>query len=52
VSLGNHEYDHEAGGQHDPSRAPANGFRPWWGNFGTDSRGECGVPFYHRFDGI
>eukprot|EP00042_Codosiga_hollandica_P031311 m.189441 g.189441 ORF g.189441 m.189441 type:complete len:738 (-) comp53605_c0_seq1:112-2325(-) len=48
MSIGNHEYDHEHGGQHDPSGAPGEGFHPWWGNMGSDSSGECAVPMYHR----
>jgi acid phosphatase type 7 len=49
VSMGNHEYDHMAGGQNDPSGAAGQGFHPVWGNYGADSGGECGVPMYHRF---
>ena len=31
VGIGNHEYDHESGGERDPSGAPgAGGFRPGW----------------------
>jgi hypothetical protein len=31
VSIGNHEYDHETGGERDPSGAPIpGGFRPKW----------------------
>jgi hypothetical protein len=31
VSIGNHEYDHETGGEKDPSGAPGpGGFRPKW----------------------
>merc|ERR1712032_1682159 len=43
VSLGNHEYDHLGGANKDPSNAGI-GFHPWWGNYGDDSNGECGVP--------
>ena len=50
VSIGNHEYDHETGGDKDPSHAPGQGgFRPEWGDYGTDSGGECAVPMVHRF---
>ena len=49
VGIGNHEQDHESGGSKDPSGAPANGYHPKWGNFGTDSGGECGVPMFYRF---
>ncbi|CAF3761640.1 unnamed protein product [Adineta steineri] len=51
VGIGNHEYDHETGGNNkDPSGAPGpGGFRPKWGNYGTDSGGECAVPMVHRF---
>lgn len=49
VSIGNHEYDHLNGGSHDPSGAAGNGFHPKWGNMGSDSSGECGVPVYNRF---
>eukprot|EP00731_Ephydatia_muelleri_P016712 Em0009g1136a len=49
VSIGNHEQDHTMGGANDPSHASGNGFHPWWGNYGDDSGGECGVPFYNRF---
>mmetsp|Transcript_113118 Transcript_113118/g.169184 ORF Transcript_113118/g.169184 Transcript_113118/m.169184 type:complete len:86 (-) Transcript_113118:148-405(-) len=49
ISVGNHEYDHTSGGEHDPSGAPDNGFHPSWGNFGGDSGGECAVPPFKRF---
>ena len=49
VSIGNHEYDHLAGGANDPSGAPGNGFRPFSSNYYNDSNGECAVPIYHRF---
>ena len=49
VGIGNHEQDHEVGGEKDPSGAPGEGFHPKWGNYGTDSGGECGVPMYNRF---
>ncbi|CAF1079501.1 unnamed protein product [Rotaria sordida] len=50
VSIGNHEYDHVTGGDKDPSGAPGpGGFRPGWGDYGTDSGGECAVPMVHRF---
>lgn len=52
VAVGNHEYDHEAGGDggKDPSRVETDsGFMPPWGNFGNDSGGECGVPTSKRF---
>ena len=50
TGIGNHEYDHETGGDKDPSHAPGKGgFRPIWGNYGTDSGGECAVPMVHRF---
>eukprot|EP01006_Ploeotia_vitrea_P031256 TRINITY_DN63577_c1_g3_i1.p1 TRINITY_DN63577_c1_g3~~TRINITY_DN63577_c1_g3_i1.p1 ORF type:complete len:592 (+),score=290.91 TRINITY_DN63577_c1_g3_i1:201-1778(+) len=49
VSIGNHEYDHEAGGEHDPSGASGQGWHPSWGNMGSDSRGECAVPIVNRF---
>lgn len=49
VGVGNHEQDHERGGKKDPSGAPGEGFHPWWGGFGHDSNGECGVPMYYRF---
>ena len=49
VSIGNHEQDHTSGGEKDPSGAPGQGFHPYWGNFGDDSGGECGVPMYNRF---
>jgi len=38
TTIGNHEYDHE--------NQP---FKPSWGNYGSDSQGECGIPFYYRF---
>jgi acid phosphatase type 7 len=47
--VGNHEYDHVSGGENDPSGAPGVGFHPSWGNFGDDSAGECGRPFFERF---
>jgi len=50
TSIGNHEYDHETGGERDPSGAPGTGgFRPGWGDYGRDSGGECAVPMVHRF---
>jgi hypothetical protein len=52
VGVGNHEYDHTAGGGggRDPSGVPTpHGFMPPWGNFGDDSGGECGVPTARRF---
>merc|ERR1740130_2558684 len=49
VSLGNHEYDHDSGGDKDPSGAAGTGFHPTWGNYGDDSAGECGVPVVKRF---
>lgn len=38
VSIGNHEMDYE--GQK---------FKPSWANYGSDSGGECGVPYVSRF---
>jgi len=38
VTIGNHEYDH-----------PTQPFKPSWSNYGDDSRGECGIPFFYRF---
>ncbi|KAF4677412.1 hypothetical protein FOL47_001624 [Perkinsus chesapeaki] len=38
VSIGNHEFDYSSGGWH-----------PSWGNFGSDSGGECGIPTKHRY---
>jgi len=51
VGVGNHEYDHTTGGiGRDPSGVTTDdGFRPAWGNFRTDSGGECGVPIAKRF---
>eukprot|EP01035_Chromulina_nebulosa_P018126 gene18126-23780_t len=49
VSVGNHEYDHTSGGENDPSGASGQGYHPSWGNYGSDSYGECGVPLYYRF---
>ncbi|CAB9508582.1 Probable inactive purple acid phosphatase [Seminavis robusta] len=52
VSIGNHEYDHTDGGGagKDPSGVPTkDGYKPRWGNFGTDSGGECGVPTARHF---
>ncbi|TMW60176.1 hypothetical protein Poli38472_000218 [Pythium oligandrum] len=52
VSVGNHEHDYTAGGEHDPSGeagSAGNGFHPHWGNYGEDSLGECSVPMYHRW---
>ena len=49
VAIGNHEQDHLVGGNKDPSHAPGEGFHPSWGNYGSDSGGECGVPMYERF---
>jgi len=56
VTVGNHEYDH-AGLHPEPSGAPPGGWHPSgtspvpWGNLGDDSRGECGVPVWARFNG-
>ena len=52
IGVGNHEYDHTAGGENgkDPSGLNAShGFQPDWGNMGDDSGGECGVPTARRF---
>ena len=51
VGIGNHEYDHTTGGiGRDPSGVTTDeGFHPAWGNFRTDSGGECGVPTAKRF---
>ena len=52
IGVGNHEYDHMAGGENgkDPSGLnSSHGFMPEWGNFGDDSGGECGVPTARRF---
>jgi len=38
VSIGNHEFDHYGQEWH-----------PLWSNYGNDSGGECGVPFFKRF---
>jgi hypothetical protein len=38
VAIGNHEYDY-----------PGQEFLPSWSNYGTDSSGECGVPYAVRF---
>jgi len=56
VTVGNHEYDH-VGSHPEPSGAPPGGWHPNgtspvpWGNLGDDSRGECGVPVWARFNG-
>ena len=49
ICIGNHEYCHMEGGSKDPSHAPGEGFHPKWGDYANDSRGECGVPVFHRF---
>jgi hypothetical protein len=52
IGVGNHEYDHTAGGgrDKDPSGViTPHGFSPVWGNFHNDSGGECGVPTNERF---
>ena len=51
VGVGNHEYDHTAGGiGHDPSDVSTDdGWRPSWFNGGVDSGGECGVPMFKRY---
>jgi len=46
------EYDYTSGGQNDPSKPndPSGiGFHPEWGNYGSDSEGECSVPMIHRW---
>ena len=42
IAVGNHEYDYFDGASRDPSGAQP--YHPLWGNFLTDSGGECGVP--------
>jgi hypothetical protein len=51
VQLGNHEYDHLSGGGKDRTNKEETetGWNPFWGNFGHDSHGECGVPTLNRF---
>jgi hypothetical protein len=52
ISVGNHEYDYEEGGNsgRDPSLSNiTNGYHPSWGNFENDSGGECGVPTAKHF---
>ena len=49
LGTGNHDYDHDAGGDKDPSRAPGNGYHPSWGSYGDDSGGECAVPIVSRY---
>ena len=52
IGIGNHEYDHTGGGENgkDPSGITSgSGFMPNWGDFATDSSGECGVPVAKRF---
>ncbi|GAM17475.1 hypothetical protein SAMD00019534_006500 [Acytostelium subglobosum LB1] len=39
VSIGNHEYDY--------TKQP---FYPEWSDYGSDSGGECGVPYYYRYN--
>ncbi|WIA30488.1 hypothetical protein OEZ86_000572 [Tetradesmus obliquus] len=50
VAIGNHEYGYRkgSGAMVDPSGA-AGPYQPSWGNFGPDSRGECGVMTARRF---
>jgi hypothetical protein len=50
VAIGNHEYGYRkgSGSAIDPSGAPGP-YQPSWGNFGPDSRGECGVMTARRF---
>ena len=50
VTVGNHEYDH-TGSHLEPSGSVVTGWHPSWGNYGDDSRGECGVPTAARFNG-
>jgi phosphodiesterase/alkaline phosphatase D-like protein len=38
VAIGNHEYDW-----------PGQSFKPNWSNYGYDSGGECGMPYFKRF---
>lgn len=48
------EYVYTSGGERDPSGgagASGNGFHPSWGNYGSDSNGECSVPTHHRWHG-
>ncbi|XP_065181064.1 uncharacterized protein LOC135811750 [Sycon ciliatum] len=49
VGIGNHDYDHVAGGTRDPSGAPDQGYHPSWGVYGDDSGGECAAPIVSRF---
>lgn len=50
VAIGNHEYGYSkgSGAVIDPSGAPGP-YQPSWGNFGPDSKGECGVMTARRF---
>ena len=53
VSIGNHEYDHLSSvndGGVDVSGVIGDGYHPSWGNFGDDSRGECGAPSFYRYE--
>eukprot|EP00054_Salpingoeca_dolichothecata_P032630 m.266334 g.266334 ORF g.266334 m.266334 type:complete len:548 (+) comp30550_c0_seq1:67-1710(+) len=38
MGIGNHDFDYK--------QQP---FKPWWGTYGEDSGGECGVPYRARF---
>eukprot|EP00934_Nitzschia_sp_Nitz4_P002306 Nitzschia sp. Nitz4//scaffold36_size144017//141374//142942//NITZ4_003121-RA/size144017-processed-gene-0.281-mRNA-1//-1//CDS//3329549561//2306//frame0 len=55
IAVGNYEYDYATQDpfqNHDPSGAAipsAHSYRPRWGNYGSDSGGECGVPVSKRF---
>ena len=50
VGIGNHEQNHiDKSVGKDPSGVTGDGFHPWWGTFGNDSNGECGVPMFYRF---
>lgn len=55
VAVGNHEYDWIPGSEFKRTSrvVDASGllqpYLPEWGNFGADSRGECGYPLINRF---
>ena len=50
VGVGNHDYDYKGGS---PSNDPSGAGKPYtpnWGNYGSDSGGECAVALSKRFD--
>ncbi len=48
MGVGNHEYDFIGPADNDPSGV-TEPYHPMWGNFGSESGGECGAMTAKRF---